>query len=86
MPERDAWIHMVGEDEAQGELQALYAQLVDPHTGQIDNILRIHGQHPATLRAHYLLYRTLMYGTSGVPRPEREIIAVVVSALNRCHY
>jgi hypothetical protein len=28
MPERDAWIHMVGEDEAQGELQAL------PHCGR----------------------------------------------------
>ncbi len=86
MPERDAWIHMVGEDEAQGELRELYAQLVDPQTGQVDNILRIHGQHPATLRAHYLLYRTLMYGKSNVPRPEREMIAVVVSALNHCHY
>ncbi len=83
---RDAWIHMVNEDAAEGELRAYYDQMRDPATGQVDNILRIHSQHPATLKAHYLLYRTVMYGKSNVRRPEREMIAVVVSALNRCHY
>ncbi len=86
MGRRDAWIHMVDEVEAQGELKELYDRMRDPATGEVDNILRIHGQHPATLQAHYLLYRTLMYGKSNLRRPEREMIAVVVSALNHCHY
>jgi len=86
MAERDAWIHMVTEDEAEGELKAYYDQMRDPQTHQVDHILRIHGQHPATLQAHYLLYKTLMYGSSNIRRPEREMIAVVVSALNHCHY
>ena len=86
MAERDAWIHMVREDEAEGELKAYYDRMRDAQTGQVDHILRIHGQHPATLHAHYLLYKTLMHGTSNIRRPEREMIAVVVSALNHCHY
>ncbi len=82
----DAWIHMVAADEAEGELGSYYASMRDPATGGVDNILRIHGQHPATLGAHYSLYRTLMHGRSPVPRWEREMIAVVVSATNSCHY
>jgi len=86
MDKRDAWIHMVEEQEAEGELKEYYDKMCDPETGEVDHILRIHGQHPATLQAHYLLYKTLMYGKSGIRRPEREMIAVVVSALNQCHY
>lgn len=86
MTERDAWIHMVTEDEAAGDLKAQYDQLRDPQTGGVDNILRIHGQRPATLHAHHTLYHTMMYGPSSIRRPEREMIGVVVSALNRCRY
>ena len=81
-----AWIDMVGEDEAQGELAGYYGAMHDPVTGGVDNILRIHGQHPAALGAHYQLYRVLMHGGSPLPRWEREMIAVVVSAVNSCHY
>ena len=84
--ERDAWIHMVGEDEAAGDLAALYHRTRDRRTGKVDNILRIHGQRPRTLEAHWLLYRTVMYGRSGLSRAEREMVAVVASAANRCHY
>jgi uncharacterized peroxidase-related enzyme len=83
---RDAWIHMVQEDEAEEDLRKYYEQLRDPKTGEVDNILKIHGLHPETLNAHYLLYRTVMYGKSNIRRPEREMIAVVVSSLNECHY
>lgn len=82
----DAWIHMIEEDEAEGELKAYYDNNIDPLTGKVDNILRIHGQNPATLAAHLLLYKTVMYGKSKIRRPEREMIAVVVSKLNECHY
>jgi hypothetical protein len=32
------------------------------------------------------LYRTIMFGGSGLSRAEREAIAVCVSAANDCHY
>ncbi len=51
-----------------------------------DNILRIHGVHPRTMRQHYDLYVELMRGPGPLSRIQRETIAVVVSAANRCHY
>ena len=51
-----------------------------------DNILRIHGVHSRTMRQHYDLYRELMYGRSPLSRIQREMIAVVVSAVNECRY
>lgn len=51
-----------------------------------DNIIRIHGIHPRTMRQHYDLYLELMRGPGPLSRIQREMIAVVVSAANRCHY
>ncbi len=51
-----------------------------------DNILRIHGVHPRTMRLHYDLYRELMYAAGPLGRIQREMIALVVSARNHCHY
>ena len=51
-----------------------------------DNILRIHGVHGRTMRLHYELYRELMYGPGPLSRAQREMIAVVVSGANGCHY
>jgi alkylhydroperoxidase family enzyme len=51
-----------------------------------DNILRVHGVHPAIGRRHYELYRDLMLRPGPLPRVRREMVAVVVSATNGCHY
>jgi alkylhydroperoxidase family enzyme len=51
-----------------------------------DNIIRIHGVHPRTIRLHYDLYRELMHGPGPLSRAQREMIAVVVSSVNECHY
>jgi alkylhydroperoxidase family enzyme len=51
-----------------------------------DHILASHSLNPRVLRAHVLLYRTIMFGPSGLSRSEREAIAVAVSAANDCHY
>ncbi len=51
-----------------------------------DNILQIHGVHPAIMHHHYALYRELMYGASPLSRWQRELLGVRVSALNGCRY
>ena len=51
-----------------------------------DNILRVHGIHSRTMRQHFDLYRELMYGRGPLTREQREMIAVVVSSVNECHY
>ncbi len=83
---RDAWIEVVPEEQATGLLKELYDRERDPRAGVVDNILMVHSLHPETLRAHADLYHAVMHGRSGVSPIEREMIAVVVSALNRCHY
>ena len=80
-----AWIETVPAAEADEELTALYAEVRDPD-GQLDHILQVHSLHPAGLRAHFELYRAVMRGTPGLRGAEREMIAVVVSGLNECHY
>lgn len=51
-----------------------------------DNIVRIHGVHPETIRLHYDLYRELMRGPGPLTRIQRELLAVAVSASNGCRY
>ena len=59
---------------------------VADRVGDDDNILRIHGVHSRIMRQHYDLYRQLMYSPGPLSRLQREMIAVVVSATNECHY
>ena len=79
------WIKLIHEHEAEGELEGLYADLIEPWGG-VDNIMKIHSLNPASLSGHALLYQTLMRGRSDLTLVQREMIAVIVSALNQCHY
>jgi uncharacterized peroxidase-related enzyme len=78
------WIKMVDAADATGELAGMYA--AEKSGWGVDEILKIHSLNPPSLKAHILLYRTLMYGKSGLSRVQREMIGVVVSAINRCEY
>lgn len=80
-----AWIKVIDEAEAAGKLKDLYQQNREAWGG-VDNILKIHSLAPETLSAHLALYKTLMRGPGELSRLQREMIAVVVSALNGCHY
>ena len=51
-----------------------------------DNIIQIHGVHSRTMRQHFELYRELMYSRGPLSRTQREMIGVVVSVANDCHY
>ncbi len=81
-----AWIEVIDERCADGALAELYGQMVDPESGRVDNILTIHSLHPGGLRTHHQMYTEVMAGTTTLRKVEREMIAVVVSSLNECHY
>lgn len=55
-------------------------------TEELDNVLASHSLNPGALQAHLMLYRTIMFGESPLTKSERQAIAVVVSAVNECHY
>jgi alkylhydroperoxidase family enzyme len=80
-----AWIEMIPEEEAEGKLKEAYDKLIEPWGG-VDNIIKIHSLNLRSLWAHFELYKTVMYGRSPLRRPKREMIGVVVSAINGCHY
>ena len=81
-----AWIEIIDEDGAEGELAGLYDQMIDPEYGRVDNIMTIHSLHPGGLRTHHDLYQEVMSGTKNLRKVDREMIALVVSSLNECHY
>ena len=80
-----AWIKMIAEEEASGRLAELYEKYQEP-LGGVDNILKIHSLNVKSMQTHYDLYAHLMRGRSDLSRIQREMIAVVVSAVNQCRY
>lgn len=80
-----AWIDIIDEDDADGQLAEIYRRL-SGRNGRVDHILKIHGLNPESLTGHYEFYKTIMRGRSPLSRAQREMIAVVVSAVNDCHY
>ena len=79
-----AWIDHVPPQQAQGSLRQLYDR-VTTDTG-VDHIVQIHSLVPAALDSMLLFYKRVMHGQNDLPYVEREVIAVTVSVLNRCHY
>ncbi|MGE0152367.1 MAG: peroxidase-related enzyme [Reyranellaceae bacterium] len=54
--------------------------------GMVPNVIRVVAQNPNKARNFIATYNELMLGESGLSKLEREMIAVVVSAANRCYY
>lgn len=79
------WIKIIDETEAKGQLKEIYEELKRKR-GKIANIMKIHSLNPQAMKKHLNLYVTLMFGKSDLTREERELIAVVVSAMNGCKY
>lgn len=79
------WIRVLDESEATGELKQIYTS-ERRQAGAVANILKIHSLAPRTLAAHLELYKAVMHAPGELSRVRREMIAVVVSSLNHCHY
>ncbi|APX12819.1 peroxidase-related enzyme [Tateyamaria omphalii] len=54
--------------------------------GMVPNVLKAHAFDIDKLNAFTTLYNDLMLADSGLTKLEREMVAVVVSATNRCFY
>ena len=54
--------------------------------GLVPNVLKAYSFDDEKLNAFSRMYNTLMLGDSGLSKLEREMIAVVVSSVNRCFY
>lgn len=63
-----------------------YFDVCQDKLGMVPNVLRAYAFDIAKLDAFTAMYNDLMLGPSNLSKLEREMIAVVVSAINRCHY
>lgn len=81
-------IEMVPDDEWSDdpELAPMHAAVMDPTHGRIDHIMAVHSLNPQGLAAHNGLYTSAMSGTASLRKVERELVALVVSLENHCHY
>jgi uncharacterized peroxidase-related enzyme len=80
-----AYLRLIEEGEATGELKRQYDQAV-VRAGKVFNIVKAMSLRPGVLGEAMGLYRAVMFGPSELSRAERELLAVVVSCANDCHY
>ena len=94
------WIKTVSPKEASAELkhcfEQVYALFPPEYAGEVPAVRRADGNEDSITEAHSLIPRALLHGmaTYGVllspelplSRRQHEMIATVVSALNRCFY
>lgn len=81
-----AWIKMLSDEEADADLSDAFALARTPH-GTLDNVMRVHGLRPATLRGHVALYRAALHEDANtIPPWLQETVASYVSILNDCPY
>ncbi len=81
-----AWINMISDDEAEGTLDRIYTA-ANKRSGRVANILRVQSTNPRALQASMGLYvASTLDQDSPLTRAQREMLAVVVSKTNGCHY
>jgi alkylhydroperoxidase family enzyme len=78
-------IRLVEPDDASGALKREYDAAVD-RAGKVFNIVKAMSPNPTVLKRAMELYKCVMMGPSELSRIERELLAVVVSRENDCHY
>ena len=89
MPPRQTNARPTALDLRQGELSdgmKAYFAKCDEKIGFVPNVLLAYAHDNAKLEAFAAFYNDLMLGASGLSKLEREMIAVAVSAENRCFY
>ncbi|GGO81303.1 alkyl hydroperoxide reductase AhpD [Marinobacterium nitratireducens] len=63
-----------------------YFDKCEEKLGLVPNVLTAYSHNPGQLEAFSRFYNELMLGDGGLSPLEREMIAVAVSAVNRCYY
>ena len=83
--ERLCWLTLPVEDDVGDDVRELWAAPLEK-LGFVPNVLRAYAIRPRHLLLWNAFYDELMRGESGLTKAQREMVAVVVSTANRCHY
>ena len=80
-----AYIDTIDIDDAKGIVKEEYRKGIK-RSGKVYNILKIMSRSPLALKESMRLYLAIMFGESDLSRGQREMLAIVVSQINNCHY
>ncbi len=80
-----AFVKTIPYDESDGELRAVYDWMIQTR-GRASNVMSVNSLRPGIIKTLAAHVENLMRGDSKLPRAEREMIAAVVSATNKCQY
>lgn len=78
-------IHVFDYDETSGIARREYDAALR-RAGRIWNIVSVQSQLPEVMRDSMRIYQSIMFGVSPLSRAQREMLAVVTSTANDCHY
>jgi Carboxymuconolactone decarboxylase family len=78
-------IRWIEDDEAEGDVAAIYAKQRVTPSGQVPDIVRTMSLRPDFM-AGFIQMSELNFTDGALSRAQHEMIAAYVSALNRCHY
>jgi alkylhydroperoxidase family enzyme len=82
-----ASIKFVSEDEAVGEVKAIYQEIKQQFgIDFVPNLYRVMATNPAYLEANWRKVKAVMFASGKLDRLTKEIIAVAVSAVQGCSY
>ncbi len=79
------YVRTIPYEDAQGELKDVYDTMIKTR-GRIPNVQAVSSLKPNIMKTLMGHVASVMYGDSGVSRAEREMVAAVVSATNKCQY
>ena len=79
------YVKTIPYEEAQGELKDVYDNMIKVR-GNISNVQAVSSLRPHIIKTLAAHVGSVMRSESGVSRAEREMVAAVVSATNKCQY
>lgn len=81
-----SWIRTIAYGESTGRLRTLYDRIKGPDNN-VDNIMQAHSLRPHTMEGHMGLYKVVLHHPGNhLPKWFLELVGVLVSRLNHCHY
>ena len=79
------YVKTISYENSHGELREAYDIMIKTR-GRIANVQAVSSLKPNIMKTLMAHVASVMFGESGVSRAEREMVAAVVSATNKCQY
>lgn len=79
------YVKTIPYEDSQGDLKEVYDMMIISW-GRIPNVQAVRSLKPNIMKTLMAHVSSVMSGESGISRAEREMVAAVVSATNKCLY